>query len=208
MKYILTVLLAFVSFWASAQNHVERNFLTVSALCVSNTLSYTNIACQQVTITTNVAGLLWTNSSGARVAVTAAGANATTALTKDVSLWVDRNSSMFWNFQAQTNAYVTPEQATAMRLQVDMVTGVGGTSNAVTFVIVPVCDGIKDSTHASDAWTFTITPTATGATSTITNVPIYKWLGCESLRLKRATIADRDANQVSVTGIKLLGWVP
>ena len=173
----------------------------ISSLIVTNTLQVTNLSSVASAWTTNAAGSTWTNSYGTRVV---ASTGDKTALLQDAPLWALRDGSGPWNYF--TNGLVSvPQSAGTVAINL---TSASGANAAVTFVFAPVY-GDKESTVATDLWTFSVTPTASTTHTFTTNAPMWLWPGATSLRLRRVVNGDTDAtSHVTIRDISLNGFVP
>lgn len=192
---------------ANAQNFRSINFLLVPSITLTNTKCYTNIISPNLGgTTTNIVGLIWTNFSGAQVV---AGTNDTTQLTTDVSLWGDRDGMPPLMFIAPTNQAYASGYLGTWNIAVHILSGGSGANSAVNFTIVPVPDGVHESTISGDQFSFGVTAVTTSEVTLFTNAPAYKWAGCKSIRLKTAVNTDTDASsQVVVDSVTLNGFIP
>ncbi len=171
----------------------------VGSVAVSNTIPVTNLSTLTfygLTATNPTVGVIWTNLSG--ISNNVVGAGDANNLLGTAVLWADRNGN--WPSLGQSNYYAS----FGFRL-----VGQSGANSAVTFTFVPVYDGTNEATAAGDVYTVAVT--ATGASMVVTNtpVPLYKWPGCKSIRLRGIVNADTDASsQVNVQAVQLNGFIP
>jgi len=205
---------------ATAQNFESQNLLSVSSICVSNTINVTNILSASVGAGTNVDGTIWTNLAGVRViAATTTSTNSISGvittnaskvnLFKDISLaaLVDREGRFPALAWAATNTLQNWQQSPASLFV--KLNGQSGANSAVTFVLTPVPDGVNESTAAADLWSFSVTATTTTPVTLLTNLPLYKWMGCKTLRLRSVTNGDTDAtSRVDILALSVNSNVP
>lgn len=196
----LGVLLAFAANAQVAPKSYKFIPSDIANLTVTNLFQITNLTSVAALVTTNKAGTVYTNSNGTGVTVT----GGTKALLQDAPLWALRDGRGAWS--TDTNIAVSFVQSYGTIA----ITGTSqsGANAAVTFVFAPVYGG-KESTTASDLWTFSVTPTASSTQTFTTNAPMYLWPGAEKLKLRRIVNADTDASSAWViSDISLNGFVP
>jgi hypothetical protein len=208
---IATLAIVSLGLTAEAQNWQGRNFLApVTSITVSNTLGYTNLLSNASApgtgfTTTNIVGLPYTNLIGTQVIV--AGTNFD-QFTTDVPLWYNRNGDLPVTFPGYTNGTVDVPIGAAS-ITIHLTGGGSGANSAVNFVFAPVCDGLNETTISGDRFTVGVTAVTTSAVTVTTNVPVWKWPGCKSLRLRTITNTDTDAtSSVTVGSVTLEGFVP
>lgn len=216
MKYNLKVIAALAvlallfTVTAMAQAaHQSRSFLNVQAIYLTNLLNFTNTATAQVAAngSTNAAGSVYSNLN-ARVIVNTTSASSNTAAArmnafKDVPLWALSNGAGPWG---STNTLSLRESFAT--LSVTMTAG-SGANTAIPFVFTPVYDGVNEATDSTEEWSTSLTPVASTTTTSVANVPLWRWPGAKALRIRRAVNADTDASaNVIVTAIRLNGYVP
>lgn len=217
MKKLLIGLGLSVSLGVSAQNFSVENLLAVGSLAVTNGLiassggGYTNINSYGV-YGSNVVGEIYTNLNGTRVIVAAGNASETAKLTRDIDLTgYDRNGNYppVYFDSASTNANTLQSYQPSSQSLFLRVVGQSGANSAVTFIFVPVPDGVNESTVAGDAWQIAVTANTTTPVTLVTNLPIYRWHGVKSMRLKSITNGDADASsRVDVLVATVNGPVP
>lgn len=201
MALVLTLALIISPPEVKAAQPFHADFLRVSAVYVTNLFAITNLSSPS-SLGTNIAGTTFTNGSS-RVVSTATVGQRLNLLT-DVPLPVDSFGRAL--IITPTNAIVPGGSWSELTISTTMTAG-SGANAAVSFVVVPMWDGVNEATETADTWTFAFTPTASATQNFSTNVPVYRFLGAEKLRLKRIVNADTDANgQVIVTDVTLNGW--
>lgn len=202
--FLIVATALLVGFGAKAQNFNVQSFLAVSSICPSNTIGITNLS-STVSTGTNQVGIVFTNLAGTRVVVNAS--NAPFNLLKTLELRPDREARYPILGWAGTNTLQNWQQS-QYSLFIKL-TGQSGANSAVTFVFAPVCDGENESTTAGDLWQVAVTANTTTPVTLVTNVPLYKWMGCKGLRLRSVTNGDADASsRVDVTQCVLTSWTP
>lgn len=212
MKKVLSIflftLLSFVE--VEAQQHHELNFLaSCTSIVVSNTLSWTNLQTVNLATTTNIVGLIYTNLLGNQVVITNTTVGDTTQLATDVPLWSDRNGNVPVMFPGYTNGtFDVP--LSAMNVNIHLARcGSGVSTTAILFIFSPLWDGVHESTASGDTWAVGVTPAASSTVCISTNVPIWKWPGAKTLRLRSITSTRGAASgDVAVDSVTLNGFVP
>lgn len=206
MKKRLTILfgLALV-YGASAQTIRVQSFLNGQSLSCSNIAQPTNLASIGV-ITTNAVSLQFTNFQGTRLI--ADGTNYETRNPfKDVSLVSDRDGRYAALTWANTNTLQNWQQS-PFSLAIKVL-GQSGANSGVTFSFYPLVAGSNEINAASTRWDVGVTANTTTPVTLLTNVPMYLWMGADSLRCVRAVNADTDASsRVDVLELDLTGPVP
>lgn len=209
MKYLLTLLVAFVTFGASAQTHISQSFLNVKSLQVSNVAAISNIT--MYAGMTNIFGTRWTNNAGTAVLVSAAGNTA--KLLRDVSLWSDSNGNVpirqIWSVPGTVTNYLNISPFTISGKLI----GGASANSAVTFVVTPYWKDIPDdgSTFVATTHDFTFAVTAAaGVVTFATNVTAaVNWAGAKGCRIRSIVNADTDfAGGVTITDLDLTGFRP
>lgn len=189
--------------WAK---HNSRKFLAVPAVYATNVLQITNFSTAG-SVGTNKSGTIYTNGSGTRVVVSAAGAGATKNLLQDVPLWTTKEGLPAWS-DGTTNGESILYNRSYGTVSVTMAAD-SGANAAVSFVVTPLWNGVNEASEAADLWTFAFTPTASTTHTFSTNAPLHKWPGAKALRLKRIVNADTDATStVIITDVSLNGFGP
>jgi hypothetical protein len=174
---------------ASAQSPRSVSFLSdgILAITVTNAIPYTNLLSVGAW-GTNLVGLAWTNASGSNIV--ASGTNyENTKLTKDISLWTDRNGL------TPTNANISGTFVAA-----------SGNLTTNTIVFVPLYDGTNESTVAGDAFIWSITAIGTTKVTTASLNPLGRWPGVQKIRCK--TIASGTNLNFTVLSLSLNGFPP
>lgn len=210
MKYLLTLIVAMVSFGVSAQTHLSQSFLNVKSLHVSNTLAISNLVMYPGM--TNILGVRYTNSAGTGISVAAAGN--TVKLVKDVVLWSDRDGNwpvrQIWSVPGTQTNYLNISPFTVS----GRIFGASGANSAVTFTLTPFWDDVNDdgttfvaSTHD---FTFAVTAVASSAVTFATNiVNAVNWAGAKGVRVRSIVNGDTDASSgVYIHELKLSGYRP
>lgn len=194
-----------------AQDFHSYNFLQpITSLVVSNTCGYTNLQSSASApgtgfYTTNVNGLIYTNLSSSQVVV---GTNDKASLTVDVPMWVDRNGNPIVEASNYTNG-IWLGAISGLSVNLHILTAGTGANSAVNVVFSPVCDSKNESTTAGDYWAVGITANGVAPVDLITNIPVWRWPGCKSLRIRTITDSDTDAaSQVVFDSITLNGFKP
>jgi hypothetical protein len=159
----------------------------VTSITVTNAVPYTNLQ-SVLSYGTNIVGLAWTNASGSNVVASGTN-NETVKLTRDLSLWSDRNGN------TPTNVNISG-------------TFVGATGNLTTntLVFVPLYDGFRESTVAADAFIWSITANGTTEVTTASFNPLSRWPGVQKIRVK--TIASGTNLNFTVKSLRLNGFSP
>lgn len=178
-------------------------FLTsdVTSLAITNGINVTNLLTSG-SLTTNLAGVSYTNSSGSKIWLT----NSTKNFFQDVPLWALRDGSI--PLITQTNGDARAQMSMAA-LSVTWATGSGANSaNQIQFA--PVYNGVHEAVAAAELWTIGLTATANSAKQTlVTNVPLWKWPGAVALRCRWAASNDADASSAThIIDLSLNGFVP
>lgn len=187
---------------ASAQaGHRSLKFLTVPAVYVTNLFSITNLSTAGSS-GTNVAGTVYTNGTTRVTAST--GTSTTRPLLQDVPLWSLRTGEPAYNPSTNGVNFIQSYGTVSVTL-----TAGSGADSAITFVATPVYNGVNEATATGEEWTFAFTPTVSTTHTFVTNAPLHRWPGAESLRIRRIVNADTTAGgNVIITDLSLNGYVP
>ena len=204
MKTLLTSIIALLVAASANAQHLSQSFLReVRSIQVTNGIPLTNIV--SFTGMTNIQGTVWTNNSGTRMEVTAAGN--TVRYFSDVRLFTDKEGKPVVYYYPQINGltnYAVSGATLNLRVQ-----GGSGANSAVTFVFTPLWDGETPPLVTTDDWSVAITAVVSAQTTLATNVPLWKWPGAKALRLKSVVNADTDASSgVFVNQVQLNAFVP
>ncbi len=211
-KFLTFAMLLALSLTTYAQDgaqeplHVSDSFLTVRSLVVSNTISATNLSIVDGTLTTNPAGLVFTNLYGTRVVVTAS-AYTNVNMFRTVPLYSLRDGAApFRQLLDSTNQISASVPFANVSVSI---AGGSGANVATSFVLSPVYDGDYPSTAAGDDFIFVVTPNGATTVTVATNLPIWRWPGAQGLTVKSITAGDTDASsQVVIKALKLNAWRP
>lgn len=198
---------AAITFALPAATFTSQSFLAsgITSIALTNTISVTNL--DSGTIRSNVAGTIWTNTSGTMTVVTNNGSSTQTKnLLRDASLWVAADGQPILNPVSDAAGIVTNSSMASFYIKL---IGQSGANAAVTFIFVPLPDGVNESTVAGDAFSISVTATTTTAVDKTVWLPSWKWPGVGKVRLKSMTNADTDAtSRVDVLECSLNGFIP
>ena len=174
---------------AQAQSPRSVSFLSdgILSITVTNAVPYTNLL-SNLGYGTNIVGLAWTNASGSNVVAVGTNYERTT-LTRDVSLWADRNGNN------PTNVNIA-----------GVFSGASGNLTTNTLVFVPLYDGTNESTVATDAFIWSVTASGTTKVVTASLNPLARWPGVQKIRCK--TIASGTNLNFTVQSLTLNGFSP
>jgi hypothetical protein len=174
---------------ASAQSPRSISFLSdgILAITVTNAIPYTNLL-SVGSAGTNLVGLAWTNNYGSNIVAVGTNYEKTT-LTRDISLWSDRNGATPTNANI-SGTFVAP----------------AGNLTTNTLVFVPLYDGTNESTVASDAFIWSVTANGTAKVVTASLNPLGRWPGVQKIRCK--TIASGTNLNFTVLSLNLNGFSP
>jgi hypothetical protein len=209
MKRLFT-LMALFGFAASlgAASFVSQPLIPsdVRSLCVSNTINVTNLL--STTITTNAAGTIWTNYAGTRVIHSTSATTGNKNLFRDVDLWAGSDGNAPHIYNADTANVNATNSILNANIFIRLVGG-SGANSAVQFCLVPLPDGVHESTVTADRLLISVTANTTTEVTSITPIPAYKWPGVAKIRCKWVNNSDTDASsRVDILDFSLNGFIP
>lgn len=204
---------------ASVRSLVVSNLTSAPLGGFTNILSWGYPGIQ----TTNPAFGIWTNANGTRVVPTNNSALATdpvgthfvygdtTQLFLDVPLWVSGNGLAPFTLVTNSPTALWTDQITYSPMSVSM-SYIGGASvsGTMNLVFIGIPDGTNEPNNAVSlpTWQWGAT-TAVGAGTITTNFPVWRFLGCKTVRVKSITgVAAAAASDFTITSLKLNGYVP
>ena len=178
---------------------------SAQALYVTNGIAITNILLAS-SQGTNVAGTVFTNLFGTRVAVNTGYTNAQGTITNAgvIVPLLGGAELPTWTLPINvTNAQVTTDIRSPFNISVKFAAN-SGANAAVRFTISPSWNGTDVDNSTAFDWTFAFTPTASTTFVSATNVPAWLWNGAKKIVLSRIVNADTDASSdVIVTAVDL-----
>lgn len=208
--------LVLVAFGAHAQNFSSQSFLNVRSLFLStNTYGITNLSAvvtnAGMTHSVNVA---YTNLSGS---VVRSAGTSSFPLFRDIQLWVARDGRPPLTIipgggEGTPASSATNTTLSYANLYIEL-SSINGSNAPIGINIAPVWDGERTPTRTTEDFSFVI-PGGVGYTTFTTNLPIWKWPGAASLRVRNITnqwIIGGDTaltNGASIHRMTVNGWRP
>lgn len=218
MKRLITLItLLGLGYTATAVTHRSPSFLApdVTSVQATNGIGVTNLYSALAVGTTNIMGIIYTNSAGSQQTTTNANNDFHNLLADQVAMFVDQLAQATTPAYDSTNVLRAGPYYGAIFIRL---TGQSGANSAVTFRFRPVpyggagnstsATGVED-TAAADDILISVTATTTTEVRSLTKLDAQKVIGCKGLRLVSITNADTDATSaVTVLDCRFVGFIP
>ena len=228
MKKLLYLSLVVVStLSARAQKFTSQELLRVMALSsgtnnygVTNSMAVVSNKLGGGVILVLATNTAWTNNAGTLVrntnytGIAATNPVAQAALFNDISLFAEKNGRVPVTYIANPASIIATNYLDISPLNFYVtLTAVSNVTATVGFQFAPVWDGQNIAVSTADDWSIVIPAAAQQITTFATNVPMWKWPGARSIRLRYVTndIASNGTNTLLGTWIQSAtfnGFIP